>query len=127
MNNQEDILTQRLNKIYSWAQANGFNLIQGGGSGFSFSISGKNGKPLVTFYSKGKYKGEIYAYIAENNFLRGYRERDIFVNELKKIKLYDNKLDASKVDSHRYFRKKLQELTDEEMDNLLTILGKYCN
>jgi hypothetical protein len=126
MNSREDILNQKLQKIISWAKINNFLWIQGDGPGSIISLCGKTGGIIVTFYEKSIYKGVMYAYIADGTFPGNAGERDAFVDELKKINLYDMHLDASTVPSHRHFRRKLQELTDEEIDKLLTILGKYC-
>ncbi|MHB9074118.1 MAG: hypothetical protein ACYC6G_11400 [Desulfobaccales bacterium] len=127
MNSQEDILIPRLNAIDSWVKNNNFVLIKGGGSGYSFSLRGKNGNRLFTFYHKGRFKGEMYAYIADNKFPGSAIERDAFVDELKIINLFDKNFDSSTKDSHKHFRRKLQHLTDDQFEELLTILGKYCS
>jgi hypothetical protein len=33
---------------------------------------------------------------------------------------------ASKVSDHKHFRKKLHDLTGDELEKFLNILGKYC-
>jgi hypothetical protein len=129
VSNSENLLNQRLQNIISWGKLNEL-IIPGGGAGLTFSLCNKSGKSFVTFYYKDgpkrSWRGLIYAYINGRDFPGGERARDAFVNELKKINLYDENLDASAVHSHRHFRKNLQELTNREMDKFLIILGKYC-
>lgn len=127
MNSLEDRLNQRLEEIKSWAKNNNFLMIQGDGPGSIFSLCGKNGRTLVTFYEKSKYKGEMYAYIADGTFPGDLGQRDTFVNEIKRIKFYDKNMDVIKIVSHKHFQKKLQDLTDEELEKFLNILGKYCH
>jgi hypothetical protein len=69
----------------------------------------------------------MYAYISENKFPVDADKRYAFVDNLKSIKLNFKNMDGSTINSHRHFQKRLQELTDDELEKMLGILGKYCD
>jgi hypothetical protein len=127
MNNQEDILTQRIQKIKDWAWHNDFSFREEDATGKTFTINGKNSGRLVSIYQNSKYKGEMYAYISDVNFPGDLAQRDVFVGYLKKINLLDKTIDISKVNSHRKLLKKLEDLTENELDNFLDLIASAYN
>jgi len=126
MNSQEEIIIQRLQKIKSWADIKKFSYEQQEGKGKVFSIFRKNRGRLITFYKESIDKGKIYTYIADGTFPGDLAQRDLFVEELIKNNFID---DDWKRKNHKHFckDKKLQNLTNDELEKLLAILGKYCS
>lgn len=126
MSNQEEIIIQRLQKITSWADEHNFTLPErGDGAGRILTLFGKNGGRLISLYESGRYKGVIYAYISAGTFPGELEQRNVFIGELYKNNFID--IDYERP-SHKQFRndKKLQDLTDDELERLLTILSNYC-
>ena len=53
-------------------------------------------------------------------------ERDELVGKLKELQFFGQDLDPQQVVSGRNLTKKLFEMTDEELDNLLDVFSNYC-
>ena len=113
-------LAVKLQKILSWSVEK--KVFKMATTKFpAFGIEGKNKKRIASIFSHG----DIYVVFSDKFYAGGVKERDELVAELKKLNYLDKGFDPQKVVSGRNLPKKLSEMTDEEIDNLLQILGKH--
>jgi len=120
LSNEE--LGSKLEKVLSWAEDNNVFME-------AIAIS-----PTFGLRSRGKYRivsffpdGTIYTYFDEKHYLDGAEERDKLAIDLKDVRMLDQDLDVKAVVSGRNLAKKLFELSDDEVEHLLIIFGKYCS
>jgi hypothetical protein len=114
-------LGQRLQKILDWAvEKNSF--MTAVAIKPTFGLQGRSKDRIITLSSNG----EIYSFMNKECYPGGATERDELVGELKKKGLLDRDLDADQVVSSRMLTKKLYELTDDELEQMLAVFAKYC-
>lgn len=70
--------------------------------------------------------GAIYAFWEDKIFPGGSSDLDNLQKRLKQLRLISADFDHNTVVSGRYLVRKLQELVDTEIDELLTIYREYC-
>lgn len=116
----DDILSQRLNRILTWAVekkcfqlANAIRPI--------FGIRGKNNLRIISI----NYGGQVYLFVSQKHYLDGEPQRDAFLNDLKAIGLVENDFYPSTEMSGRNLNIRLQELSDDDFDKFISILEKY--
>jgi 5-methylcytosine-specific restriction endonuclease McrBC GTP-binding regulatory subunit McrB len=129
MNSQEDILTQRIQKIKDWCNKNGFSYIPDTKGNWNvFTIKGKNKEGLLLSIKQGSdSRGEMYAYIADHRFPGDLKQRDIFVDGLIKNNLFNKDIKITQNKDARNLEKKLQDLTDDQFDEFLNNIGRVYN
>jgi len=88
----------------------------------AFGLQGKSKKRIVSFFSDGA----VYCYLRMNCYLGGTEERDKLVGKLKELQLFKPDLDPQPSWDGRNLKKKLFDMTDEELDNLLDVFSIYC-
>jgi hypothetical protein len=88
----------------------------------TFGLQGKSKGRIVSFFSNG----DIYCVLNAKHYPGGAEERDELVSQLKELQLIDQELDPQQVVSGRNLAKKLFEMTNEELDNLLAVFSMYC-
>jgi len=113
---------QRLEKILNWALKKDFFKMSISRKP-NFGLQGNNKGRMATFFSNG----DIYVTINEKHYRNGSTERDKLVAELKGLQLLDQGLVPQEVLDGRNLTKKLFELSEEELDKLLSIFGTYCS
>jgi len=113
------VRSDRLKKILSWAKARDA-LIVDKKKMQSFSIKGRSGKRLMTFWRRGK----VYCFLREDNYLGGAEERDSFVRELNRLKVFDYNPEGVK--DGRTSHGALEELSEAEFEEFMSVLDKYC-
>jgi len=117
----EHELGRRLQKILDWAVDK--KLFMVAIAMFpTFGLQGRSKDRIVSFFSSG----DIYCVLNEKHYPGGAEERDELAGQLKELQLIDQDLDPQQVVSGRNLAKKLFELSDEELDNLLDVFSKYC-
>lgn len=117
----EHELGPRLQKILDWAVDK--KLFMVAIAMFpTFGLQGRSKDRIVSFFSSG----DIYCVLNEKHYPGGAEERDELAGQLKELQLIDQGLDPQQVVSGRNLAKKLFELSDEELDNLLDVFSKYC-
>jgi hypothetical protein len=114
-------LGHRLRKILDWA-VNKQAFMTSVAIKPTFGIQGKSKDRIMTLSSNG----DIYSFMSVKQYPGGVTERDALVDELKQFGLLDQDLDPNQVVSGRYLSKKLYELSDDDIDKLLDVYGKYC-
>jgi len=112
----------RLQKIAKWASNKGIMLPNKGQEG-NIRIRGKNKNQVALFRQED---GQIYIVLKESSYAGRAEERDALVKELKGLGLYPQSLNPYKIADGKMLTKKLYELDDEEIAELLEILEKHC-
>lgn len=88
----------------------------------TFGLQGRSKDRIVSFFSNG----DVYCVLNDKYYLGQAEERDELVGRLKELQFLDQDLDPQQVVSGRNLTKKLFEMTDEELDNLLDVFSMYC-
>lgn len=88
----------------------------------TFGLQGKSKDRIVSFFSNG----DVYCVLNEKYYLGQAEERDELVGKLKELQFFGQDFDPQQVVSGRNLTKKLFEMTDEELDNLLDVFSMYC-
>jgi hypothetical protein len=88
----------------------------------AFGLQGKSKDRLVSFFSGG----EIYTFLNEKHYPGGVAERNRLVKSLKDLQVLDQNLDPHEVVSGRNLTKKLDELSEDELQKILDIFAEYC-
>jgi len=71
--------------------------------------------------------GSVYAVFEEKTFSKGKEDLDALQNQLKELKLVPADFDHNEIVNGRNLSRKLQDLSDDEIDKLLTIYEGYCH
>jgi hypothetical protein len=114
-------LGERLQKILDWASAKKI-FQQAEARNPAFGILGKSGERIVSFFADGS----LYCFFNEKLYPGGHEERTLLIQQLQAVHLLEYGFDPSLVPSCHSLLKKVQDLSDDELDELLTILLKYC-
>jgi len=88
----------------------------------TFGVQGKSKDRIVSLFSNG----DVYCVLNEKHYLGRAEERDELVGKLKELQFFGQDLDPQQVVDGRNLTKKLCEMTDEELDNLLDVFSMYC-
>lgn len=112
-------LRSRLLQILNWALEKKI-FLSGIAKYPSMGLRGKNGNRLVAFF----HDGTIFVYLNEQSFI-STEERDDFVNGLKKLGLLDPSLDPEAVSSGRNLLKRLHEIDDAQLSELLSFFERH--
>lgn len=123
-NLKDSTLRSRLYKVMDWAVSRK-SFIEAKAKFPTFGMLGKGGKLLVSFYCSGNFGGNIYLYFEEIKYPGGTAERDALIKDMKENQMLDADLDPYTVVSGRNLKRKLGDLSDADIDKLLTVLGKY--
>lgn len=119
---RDNDLGQRLEKILNWAlEKDIYKMAIAMKPTFGLQDSSKG--RMVSFFSNG----DIYIMINEKHYKGGSAERDKLVSELKELHVLDQGLNPQEVLSGRNLMKKTFELSEEDLEKLLNIFGKYCS
>jgi len=118
----DNFLVDRLDKILDWSLKRGY-FFPSKSIKPSFRLKGSNKKPFITI----NHDGNIYIILRENCYLGNLIERNKLVSELKNLNLLNQDFMPDSVKDGRYLTKKIMELSNDELDNLLNIFNKYCN
>jgi hypothetical protein len=114
-------LGRKLRKVLDWAVDKG--IFKVAIAKFpTFGLQGKSKDRIVSFFSNG----DVYCVLNEKFYLGEAEERDELVGKLKELQFLDRDLDPQQVVSGRNLTKKLFEMTDDELDNLLDAFTMYC-
>jgi hypothetical protein len=114
-------LGRKLQKVLDWAVDK--EIFKIANAKFpTFGLQGKSKDRIVSFFSNG----DVYCVLSEKYYLGEAEERDILVGKLKELQFLDRDLDPQQVVSGRNLTKKLFEMTDEQLDNLLDVFAVYC-
>jgi hypothetical protein len=114
-------LALRLQKVLDWAGAKGV-FMQAAALTPTFGLQGKSGDRLFSFFADGS----VYCFFNENHYPGASSERNLLVEQFKAVQLLDYSFDPADVSSGQILAKKLPEMNDDELDQLLNILIKYC-
>ncbi len=88
----------------------------------TFGVQGKNGYRIFSFFADGS----LYCFFNKKHYPGASSERDLLVEQLKAVQLLEYSFDTEDVSSGQILTKKLQEISDDELEQLLNILIKYC-
>ena len=88
----------------------------------AFAIDGNNQLRVVSVF----HNGTIYAFINEKYFADGPEERNEFVDALKSIQMLDESIRADEINSGRQLTKPIQDLTHDQLQELLSIIMKHA-
>jgi len=124
VNFEDYTLSGKLLKVVEWA-LNRKCFVEAKAKLPAFGLLGKGKKLMVSFISLGNSSGDIFIYFEEIKFPEGAKERDALIKDLKEIQMLENGLDPYSVVSGRSLKKKLVDLSDDDLDKLLSVLGKY--
>ena len=115
-------LGRRLQKILDWAVKKRCFMIAIAMYP-AFGVQGKSKDRIVSFMSDGV----IYLFINEKHYPGGLAERDKLIDELRELRLLDEDLDPQTVVSGRNLARNLLELSEDELEKLITIFRNYCS
>lgn len=111
----------RMHKILDWALKNKI-FMQAVAINPTFGIQGKSKDRIFSFYS-----GEsLYCFLNEKHYLGGAQERNELVSQLKNLNLFEVDFDPAIVNSGRNMSRRIQELSDIELDQFLEVIREYC-
>lgn len=113
---------KRLVKVLDWAERNNF-FLDTTSSGPAFGLRGRSGDRIMSFF----VDGVIYGYIADTYYEGGSEERDELVSQLKSMDLIDPRLNPDEVVSGRNLIRKIDELSEEDLEELLNRLEPFCS
>jgi hypothetical protein len=88
----------------------------------TFGLSGRINKRIFSFY----HDGSINCFLTENWFPGGANERDALIQLLKELKILEPETDATEIISNRFSKRNLIDFSDDEFDQLLEVLSKFC-
>lgn len=114
-------LGARLLEVLEWSSSHGY-FLETQSKGPSFGLRGKSGNRVASFFADGS----IYIYINAANYPGGVLERNELVQGLKRINLLSPDFDPNSVVSGRNLPKKLFEISEGELEELLNILSEFC-
>lgn len=114
-------LARRLLKVLEWAIGNRY-FVEAVAMNPNFGIRSKKKRRCLSFNAEGG----IYAFFEEKIFSGGKEDLDNLQEQLKHLKILPAEFNHNEVISGRNLAKKLQELTEEEIDALLSIYANYC-
>ena len=118
-------LCRKLKMVLDWSIENA-NFLMSKAKLPSFLILGKVNKTIAAIYTPGSNFGSIYMYFDQSRFGGGVVERDKLVEELKSMQLFEPYLDPYTVIDGRNLKRKLGEMTAEEIEKLLAVLVRYA-
>lgn len=121
---EDQPLCRKLRMVLDWSLENGSFLVSNAKLP-AFRILGKNKKSIVAIYTPGSNFESIYVNFEQSRYAGGVEDRDKLVDELKSMQLFDPDLDPYTVIDGRNLKRKLSEMTDENIEKLLVVLGKY--
>ena len=107
-------------RVLDWTLKNDCHL-QSRAKSPTFGISGKLKDRIATVQSGD----QLYVFLEERKYPGGAEERDVLLSELKALGMYPPDLDPNEVVSGRTSVRRLWELEDGELDNLIDVLAKY--
>jgi hypothetical protein len=116
---ENQAIAKRLKQVLDWAESCNV-LITDKKLMQSFSIKGKSGSRLMTFWRRGK----VYCFMNPKNYGDSVEERDNFVEELNRLRIFN--YNPLGVRDGRTSQGSLDELSDSEFNEFIRILEKYC-
>ncbi len=111
----------QLKKVVDWAAAKGI-FMQAAALNPTFGLQGKSGDRLFSFF----VDGSVYCFFNKKHYPGAASERNLLIEQFKAVKLLDYSFDTADVSSGQILAKKLYEISDDELDQLLNIIIKYC-
>ena len=118
---ENKLLGIQLQKILDWAAAKGV-FMKAAAFNPTFGLQGKNGYRIFSFFADGS----LYCFFNKKHYPGAFSERNLLVQQLKAVQLLEYSFDPADVFSGQILTKKLQEISDDELEQLLNILLKYC-
>lgn len=115
-------LALKLNKVLDWAMSEGI-FMSTTATKPCFGLRGKNMQRIVTFHSNGNIQG----YFIKDRFLEGIGEVKNMINETMEVNPLINNDSVEEIQGSRDLTKKVTELSEVELNNLLDIFRKYCD
>ncbi len=109
----------RLRQILDWAKDSGA-LIESKTQAPSFGLKGNYSSRIISIWQDGIF----YCYLNASRYGDDSRERDNFVSMLNKFSIFD--YNPVEVVSGRNSSGKLDELSEEEFANFMSILQEFC-
>ena len=85
-----------------------------------FGLAGKNGQQIVSVSTT-----YIYSMLRESRYLE-QGERDRFVEDLRKLKLYPSDFTAISIRDGKSLSIKLEDMDENQFAGFLEVLGRYC-
>ena len=116
-----DVSGAHMQRILDWAVAND-RFVESEAKAPLFSIAGKRGDRLFAVFPSG----HLYVWLEVFRFPGAAGERDSLVTDLKRQDLIKATFDASSVKEGRTMSRKLGELNEDEMSDLMDIFAIYC-
>ncbi len=116
-----DVSGAHMQRILDWAVAND-RFVESEAKAPLFSIAGKGGDRLFAVFPSG----HLYVWLEVFRFPGAVGERDSLVTALKSHDLLKATFDASAVKEGRTMSRKLGDLNEDELSDLLDILATYC-
>jgi hypothetical protein len=114
-------LGMQLQKVLVWASAKGI-FMQAAAYNPTFGLQGKSSYRIFSFFADGS----LYCFFNEKHYPGEASERNLLIEQFKAVQLLDYSYDTADVSTGQILAKKLQEISDEELDQLQNILIKYC-
>lgn len=111
-----------LSRVLDWAVEKGY-FFESVAQNPNFGIKNKDNRRVLGLNNAGR----IYAFFEEKSFSRGNEDLDALQEQLKGMKLLPPDFDHNEVVSGRNLSKKIQDLSDAEIDKLLTLYDGYCH
>ena len=116
-----DVSGAHMQRILNWAVAND-RFVESKAKAPLLSIAGKRGDRLFAVFPSG----HLYVWLEVFRFPEAAGERDSLVTDLKSQDLIKATFDASSVKEGRTMSRKLRELNEDEMSDLMDIFATYC-
>ncbi len=112
-------IAKRLKQVLDWADSRGV-LITDKKLMQSFSIKGRSGARILTFWRRGK----VYCFMNPKNYDDNIEERDNFIKDLNKYKIFEYNPEG--VRDGRTSTGSLDELSEAEFEDFIKMLEIYC-
>ncbi len=116
-----DVSGAHMQQILDWAVAND-RFVESEAKAPLFSIAGKRGDRLFAVFPSG----HLYVWLEVFRFPGAVGERDFLVTELKGRDLMKANFDAAAAKEGKTMSRKLGELNEDELSDLMDIFATYC-
>jgi len=118
----DEKLSKRLLTVMDWALNN--KIFMETTAHFpGFGLRGTNKRRILSISPTAP----IYAWLNEKCYPGGAEERDQLCDELKKMGMLDQNLNLQTVVDGKNLSRKLTDLSDDELQNLLDLYSKHCS